>query len=101
MKSYKYSHRMENKPTSPNQTVFEQIKLLDTGKSEYWTSRDLSRILEYSEYRHFKPVINKAKEACRNSGYEVDDHFEDMLEMVSIGSGAERPLNNVKLSRYA
>jgi DNA-damage-inducible protein D len=92
---------MENKLTNPNQTVFEQIKRLDENKNEYWTARDLSRVLEYSEYRHFKPVIDRAKEACKNSGYKVVDHFEDSLGMVSIGSGAEREVDDVKLSRYA
>lgn len=92
---------MENKLTSPGQTVFEQIKKRDKNKNEFWTARDLSQVLEYSEYRHFKPVIDRAKEACRNSGYNVSDHFEDILEMVSIGSGAEREIDNVKLSRYA
>ncbi|TAL57882.1 MAG: DNA damage-inducible protein D [Bacteroidetes bacterium] len=92
---------MENKLTPPNQTVFEQIKRLDGNKNEYWTARDLSRILEYSEYRHFKPVMDKAKEACNNSGYKDADHFEDILEMVFIGSGAEREIDNIKLSRYA
>lgn len=92
---------MENKPSNPNQTVFEQIKRLDKNKNEYWTARNLSKVLEYSEYRHFKPVIDKAKEACKNSGYPVADHFEDILGMVSIGSGAEREVDDVKLSRYA
>jgi len=92
---------MENKLSNPNQTVFEQIKRWDENKNEYWTARDLSKVLEYSEYRHFKPVIDKSKEACKNSGYPVADHFEDMLEMVSIGSGAERQIDDVKLSRYA
>jgi DNA-damage-inducible protein D len=92
---------MENKLSKPNLTIFEQIKRLDSGKHEFWTARDLSKVLEYSEYRHFKPVIDRAKEACKNSGYHVVDHFEDILGMVSIGSGAERELNDVKLSRYA
>jgi DNA-damage-inducible protein D len=92
---------MENKLPNPSQTVFEQIKRFDEKKNEYWTARDLSAVLEYSEYRHFKPVIDKAKDACRNSGYQVADHFEDILGMVSIGSGAEREIDDVKLSRYA
>lgn len=92
---------MENKLSKPNRTIFEQIKRSDQNKNEYWTARDLSKVLEYSEYRHFKPVIDRAKEACKNSGYQVADHFEDILGMVSIGSGAEREIEDVKLSRYA
>lgn len=92
---------MENKVTPPNQTVFEQIKRTDHNQNEYWTARDLSAVLEYSEYRHFKPVINRAKEACKNSGYKVIDHFEDILDMIELGKGAKRKIENVKLSRYA
>ncbi len=43
---------MENKLSNTNQTIFEQIKRLDEYKNEYWTARDLSKVLEYSEYRH-------------------------------------------------
>jgi DNA-damage-inducible protein D len=92
---------MENRLSKPSQTVFEQIKRLDKNKFEYWTARDISKVLEYSEYRHFKPVIDRAKEACKNSGYKVADHFEDILGMVPIGSGAAREIEDVKLSRYA
>lgn len=83
------------------ETVFEQSKRIDNLRNEYWSARDLAKILEYSEYRHFLPVIERTKEACVNSGYEVSDHFEDVLEMVSIGKTAQREVNSVKLSRYA
>jgi DNA-damage-inducible protein D len=92
---------MENKIANTNNTIFEQIKRLDKNKNEYWTARDLAKVLEYSEYRHFKPVIERAKDACKNSGFAVSDHFEDILGLVTIGSGAEREIENVKLSRYA
>jgi DNA-damage-inducible protein D len=92
---------MDNKLSNSRQTVFEQIKRIGQNKTEYWTARDLSKVLEYSEYRHFKPVIDRAKEACVNSGYEVSDHFEDILEMIELGKGAKRGIDDVKLSRYA
>ena len=82
-------------------SLFESIKHVDNSGQEYWTSRAMWKALEYTEYRHFLPVIEKAKTACKNSGQKVEDHFEDFLEMVSIGSGAARPLDSVKLSRYA
>ena len=82
-------------------TVFEQIKQIDKIKNEFWSARTLSKVLEYSEYRHFLPVIERAKEACKNSGQKVIDHFEDSLEMVEIGSNAFREVETVKLSRYA
>lgn len=93
---------MPNKLSNPNKTVFEQIKQVDNDGNEWWSARQLGKILEYSEYRHFKPVIEKAKEACVNSGQQIADHFEEYLEMVDIGSGAQPPMEDgVKLSRYA
>ncbi|QQR52154.1 DNA damage-inducible protein D [bacterium] len=84
-----------------NITVFEEIKLVDYSQAEYWMARDLCKVLGYSEYRHFLPVITKAKESAKNSGQVVHDHFEDILEMVVLGSGAQREIDDVKLSRYA
>ncbi len=63
-------------------TIFEQIKRIDEQGQEFWSSRDLWKVLEYTEYRHFLPVIDKAKEACINSHQVLADHFEDFLEMV-------------------
>ena len=76
---------MGNKLSNPNQTVFELIRRLDQTNNEYRTARDFSKVLEYSENRHFKPVIDRAREACSNSGYEVSDQFEDILDMVGLG----------------
>ena len=92
---------MANRLTKRTMSLFESIKHIDENSNEYWTSRALWKILEYTEYRHFLPVIEKAKLACQNSGQRIEDHFEDVLEMVGIGSGAERPVDSVKLSRYA
>lgn len=92
---------MAKKLTKRTMSLFESIKHIDEYGNEYWTSRTMWKILEYTEYRHFLPVIEKAKTACQNSGQRVEDHFEDILEMVGIGSGAERPVDSVKLSRYA
>lgn len=81
--------------------IFESIKKIDENGVEYWLSRDLAKILEYADYRNFITVINKAKEACSNSGNDVLDHFGDITEMVTIGSGAQRPIDTIKLTRYA
>lgn len=83
------------------QQPFEDIKKLDNSGNEYWSARELSKLLEYSEYRHFVPVLEKAKEACLQSGHNTEDHFEEIIEMVEIGSGAKRKLKNIALSRYA
>lgn len=92
---------MENSLSKNNQTIFEQIKELDDQGNEFWTARKFSKVLEYAELRNFLPVIERAKEACKNSGQEVENHFVDFHEMVGIGSGAERRMESVKLSRYA
>jgi DNA-damage-inducible protein D len=61
----------------------------------------MAKVLDYLEYRNFKPVIEKAKEACKNSGYNPDDHFVDFHDMIEIGKGGQRLVDNIKLSRYA
>lgn len=92
---------MRTRLTKKAITTFESIKRVDDNGIEYWSSRDLWKVLGYTEYRHFLPVIEKAKIACQNSSQPISDHFVDILEMVVIGSGAERPLDSIKLSRYA
>ncbi|MBN2594357.1 MAG: DNA damage-inducible protein D [Sedimentisphaerales bacterium] len=84
-----------------NDSPFERIKRINDAGNEYWSSRDFSQILGYSDYRNFEQVIKKAKKACFNSGHRIEDHFVDITEMVDIGSGAQRPINSVYMSRYA
>lgn len=81
--------------------VFETIKRKNDNDAEFWSARELGNILGYSEYRHFLPVIEKAKEACINSNQPINEHFEDYIDMIKIGHGAERPISDIKLSRYA
>ena len=83
------------------ENIFETTKRIDSNGKEYWSSRELSNILEYSEYRKFLGVIEKSKIACENSGEVIHNHFVHMDEMVPIGSGAERPIDTIYLSRYA
>ena len=80
---------------------FETIKKRDNNGLEYWSSRKLCDVLEYSDYRKFLNVIDKAKIACENSGEVIHNHFVHTDEMVKIGSGAERSIDTVYLSRYA
>ena len=90
-----------NELIHPQTSIFEQIRHIDENGIEYWSAREMAKVLEYSEYRHFLPVIDKAKEACSNSNNSPLNHFEDILEMIKIGKGGKREVESVKLSRYA
>lgn len=93
---------MTDSPVSrQHHATFEGLRQLDEDGNEYLQVRQLAKVLDYSEYRHFLPVIERAKEACAKSSQSVTDHFEDVLEMVDIGSGARRQLPDIRLSRYA
>lgn len=92
---------MGSKLTRESISLFESIKQFDENGKEYWTSRDLSRILEYTDYRNFLKVVDKAKTACSNSNQQVFDHFVDFNDMIPIGKGGNRPAITIKLSRYA
>lgn len=84
-----------------NNTTFEDIRHIDLNGIEYWTARELSKILEYTEWRNFIKVINKAKEACENSSNDIDNHFVEFNKMVELGSSAKRKIEDYKLTRYA
>ncbi|MCL2859266.1 MAG: DNA damage-inducible protein D [Oscillospiraceae bacterium] len=68
---------------------------------EFWYARDLQGKLGYTEWRNFEDVINKAMIACKNSGFQVTDHFVKVNKMVEIGSEAKRKIEDYKLTRYA
>lgn len=81
---------------------FEQCLKTETdGGTEFWLARDLQSLLAYDRWENFANVIVKAKTACQNSGYDVGDHFLDITKMVDVGSGAQREIEDVMLSRYA
>lgn len=77
---------MTDKLTTQHHTTFESIRHTDEAGNEYWLARQLARVLEYSQYRHFLPVLERAREACRNSRQPESDHMEDILTMVEIGA---------------
>lgn len=81
--------------------TFEDIKQIDSNGVEFWYARALAKVLEYSDFRNFIKVINKAKEACVNSGFEVADHLVEVTEVVQGGSGVANPYPSFALSRYA
>ena len=81
--------------------LFEDIKHIDENGHEYWFARELMPLLEYTEWRRFKGVINKAIINCKSSNNNILDHFVGADKMVSIGSNTKRNINDYKLSRYA
>ena len=81
--------------------LFENIKHIDENGNEYWLARELQMVLEYTQWRRFENVINKAKLACNNSKISINDHFANIGKMVEIGSNTKRETSDYKLSRYA
>jgi DNA-damage-inducible protein D len=68
---------------------------------ECWSARELQELLGYSKWENFEKVIQKAKDACRNAGESIENHFPDIRKMVEIGSNSERPIDDIALTRYA
>lgn len=83
------------------ESFFESIKHVNEYGQEFWYARELSKVLEYKDFRNFELTIFKAMEACQNSNNQVSDHFGEVTEMVEIGSNAKRGFQSYKLSRYA
>lgn len=79
-----------------NEQTFESIKHFNENRQEFWYAIELQKTLEYSEWRNFQNVISKAKDACKNSGNNVQDHFVDVNKMVGIGSNASRPVDDIE-----
>jgi DNA-damage-inducible protein D len=86
---------------SPHVSPFETIRKVNENDNEYWSARDLAKILGYTEYGKFKNAIQKAEEACQNSDQAVSDHFAHVSDMIEVGKRARRKVDDVHLSRYA
>ncbi len=84
-----------------NETIFESIKHVDDDGNEYWYARELQKVLEYTQWRKFNGVIEKAMNTRKASNYVVLDHFAGTGKMINLAKGATREVPDYKLSRYA
>jgi DNA-damage-inducible protein D len=80
--------------------TFENIKHTSDDGSEFWYSRELATVLEYTQWRNFAKVIDKARIACKNSGHDINDHFAEVSKIVEAGA-TSKPVIDFKLTRYA
>jgi len=81
--------------------IFEDIKHIDELGNEYWLARELQNVLGYHQWRSINDLIEKAKIACKESRYNIDDHFALHRKMIKLAKGAKRNVVEYKLSRYA
>lgn len=81
--------------------TFDDIMHITDDGVEYWSARELCKVLGYNEFNKFIPVIKKAILACENSGFPTSDHFAEVSEMISTGKGAQREFSGYLLTRYA
>lgn len=91
----------EDDKSNYTESIFESIKHTNEYGQEFWYARDLQIALNYTQWRRFSEVIEKAKNSCTNSGYEISNHFAEVGKMVEIGSHTTREINDYELSRYA
>ena len=80
--------------------IFENIKHIDEYGNEYWYARELQKVLEYKDWRNFLKVLNKAKDACKNSGFNIDEQFVEVNRLSKRNNNATANIQDYKLSRY-
>ena len=81
-------------------SIFENIKRIDDYGNEYWCARELSKVLEYKDWRNFLKVLNKAKDACKNSGFNIDEQLVEVNKLSKRNNNATANIQDYKLSRY-
>jgi DNA-damage-inducible protein D len=87
---------MSDSHTSP----FDAIRRVGEHGTEYWSARELSKILTYDDYRNFQKVMSKAIKSCESAGEEASDHFVEVTDMIAVGKGAKRPRKDYHLTRH-
>lgn len=84
-----------------SEQTFESIKHINEDGQEYWLARELQPVLEYVQWRNFAEAIERAKLACKNSGFDIEDHFADVSKTINMPKGAHKDVPDCMLSRYA
>lgn len=84
-----------------SEQTFEDIRHVNEYGQEYWLGRELQKVLDYSQWRRFTDAVERAKLACKNSGYDVSEHFADVGKSLPMPKGGYRVIDDIMLSRYA
>ena len=84
-----------------NNTIFENIKHIDENGNEYWSARELMKVLEYKKWEKFNNAISNAKISCVKSNNSILYHFPQVGKMIKLAKGAQRNIIDYHLSRYA
>ncbi len=97
---------MDLQRIAQHQSQFDSIQKIITGESEddqveIWLARELQQLLGYARWENFSVAISRAIESCKTQGINVDDHFREVTKMVTLGSGAQRAVQDFMLTRYA
>ncbi len=86
---------------TPHTSPFDAIRHQDEQGNEYWSARELYKLLGYSTWQKFQYAIEQAKIACENSGQAIADHFNLQVKLIRAGKGAQRKTEDYYLTRYA
>ena len=83
-----------------SENIFESIKHIDQNGNEYWYARELSKVLEYRDWRNFQKVVDKAIISAKNSVSDNGDWVVEVNKPIKTGKGKEELIKDYKLSRY-
>ena len=86
--------------TNYTNNIFENIKHVDECGNEYWLARDLSKVLEYKDWRNFQKVIDKAITSAQNSVSFEENWIVEITKPIKTGKGKEEFIKDYKLTRY-